>query len=255
MLKQFNEWFLGNTKFDLRPLSFGDRKCRSGYTRNIEISTHYTIHYIASGKGVFKKNNTTYKLSAGQIFISKPNEVFGFVADTEDPWHFIWVKFTGDFAKKVDTLPSVLTMDGTPFYNMIHCNPESNTAEEYITAQLYLLFATLFATEKRHDYVTIIKNYVRGRPTIDKISVDEIQHFLNLNRQYMSTMFKKETGMSIQQYILRERMARAKLLLEQNFSVAETAEHCGYAGIYAFSKSFKKTCGISPSEYKKSFEK
>lgn len=269
MLKQFNEWFLGNTKFDLRPISFGDRACPPGYKREIEISTHYIIHYIASGKGVFKKttsnyaltaghvfkNSTVYPLSTGQIFISKPNEVFGFAADEEDPWHFIWIKFTGEFAKKIDTLPTVLNIDGTAFFNMINCNPDSNTVEEYITAQLYLLFSTLFASEKRHDYVTIIKNYVRSRPTVDKITVEEIQQFVNLNRQYMSTMFKKATGMSIQQYIIQVRMERAMLLLDQNFSIAETAEHCGYASIYAFSKCFKKTHGISPSAYKKSREK
>ncbi len=249
MIKQFNEWFLGNTKFDLRPISFGNRRCPPDYKRDIEISTHYIMHYIASGKGVFKKNGIPYPLSAGQLFISKPNEVFGFRADTEDPWHFIWVKFTGDFAKKVDTLPTVLSIDGSAFYNMVNCDPESNTVEEYITAQLYLLFATLFAAEKRHDYVTIIKNYVRGRPSIDKITVDEVQQFLNLNRQYMSTMFKKATGMSIQQYIIKERMARAALLLEQSFPVTETAEHVGYASIYAFSKCFKKTYGVSPSTY------
>lgn len=255
MLKQFNEWFLGNTKFDLRPISFGDRVCQPGYKRAIEISTHYIIHYIASGKGVFKKNNTTYVLNAGQLFISKPNEVFGFAADMADPWHFIWIKFTGEFAKKIDALPTVLNIDGTPFYNMISYNPESNTVEEYITAQLYLLFSILFADEKRHDYVTIIKNYVRSRPSVDKITVSEIQQFVNLNRQYMSTMFKNATGISIQQYIIQVRMERAMLLLNQNFSVAETAEHCGYTSIYAFSKCFKKTHGISPSTYKKSCEK
>ena len=175
----------------------------------------------------------------GLVGCSKPEQKFDATA------------LVNGFAKKVDTLPSVINIDGTAFYNMVNCDPESNTVEEYITAQLYLLFATLFASEKRHDYVTIIKNYVRGRPTIDKITVDEIQQFLNLNRQYMSTMFKKETGMSIQQYIIKERMDRATLLLAQGFSVAKTAEHCGYASIYAFSKCFKKTYGVSPSGYKK----
>ena len=252
MRKYFNEWFLGNTKFDLRPIAFGDRVCQPGYKRDIEVSTHYIIHYIASGKGFFTKNNTTYKLTAGQIFISRPNEVFSFAVDDSDPWHFIWVKFAGDFAKKVDTLPYILNIDGTPFYNMINCNPESNTVEEYITAQLYLLFAELFADEKRHDYVTLITNYVRSRPSIDKITVNEIQQFVNLNRQYMSTMFKKATGISIQQYIIQARIERAILLLEQGFSIAETAEHCGYSSIYAFSKCFKKTVGTSPSAYQKS---
>lgn len=251
MFKQFNEWFLGDTNFDLRPISFGDRISAPGHKRDLEISTHYIIHYIASGKGVFKKNGISYTLTAGQIFISQPNEVFSFVADSEDPWHFIWVKFSGSYAKRLESLPTTLSIDGSAFYNMIGYNPESATVEEYITAQLYLLFAELFAFKKRYDYVTIIKNYVRSRPNPGKITVDEIQQFVNLNRQYMSALFKRETGITIQEYIIHTRMECATLLLSQGFSVAETAEHCGYSGIYAFSKCFKKVYGVSPSKHKK----
>jgi AraC family transcriptional regulator of arabinose operon len=251
VVKLFNEWFLGDTKFDLRPVAFGDRACVPEYRRSMELCTHYMMHYIVSGKGVLKKNNITYHLGAGQVFISRPQEVISFQADVEEPWRFIWIKFTGAFAKKLETLPNVVEVDGTPFLNMANCDKESSTVEEYITAQLYLVFAHLFEDEKRHDYVTMIKNYIRSRPTMDKISVEEIQQFVNLNRQYMSTMFKKKTGLSVQEYIIRERMERATLLLQKDFSIAEIAEFCGYSSIYAFSKCFKKTFGISPSAYKK----
>ena len=250
-IRRFNEYFLGDTKFDLRPISFGERQCTPNYKRSVEINVNYMIHYIADGKGVFRMGENEYPLSQGQIFITKPNDVFGFQADAQDPWHFIWIKFSGSFAKKLNDLPTVLNIDGTPFTNMLAHNPESNTLEEYITAQLYLIFSMLFESKKRHDYVTIIKNYVRSRPSMDKVSVEEIRQFVNLNRQYMSTMFRRATGMSVQQYIIQARVERAQLLLERGYSIAETAEHCGYASIYAFSKCFKKSTGIAPSEYKK----
>lgn len=57
---------------------------------------------------------------------------------------------------------------------------------------------------------------------------------------------------SPKQNLLSERMNQAKFLLQsQNYSVGEVASKVGYDNIYHFSKQFKKTAGMSPSEYRK----
>lgn len=210
---------------------------------------YYLVHYIASGKGTFFKNNIAYPMQSGQVFISKPYEVFRFVADEKQPFHYVWVRFTGKTAEKLDTLPSALEVDGTAFLNMLHYDKDSNSVEEYCTSQLYLFFASLLErTERRSDYVLVIKNYIHTHPS-GNVTVRELQRLVNLNRQYMSTMFRERAGVSLQQYIIGNRMEKAKLLLRYS-SVTETAELCDYANVYAFSKAFKKTVGISPREYR-----
>ena len=84
---------------------------------------------------------------------------------------------------------------------------------------------------------------------------EDIQKAANLNRQYMSALFKRQEGISIQQYIIRVRMERALTLLKQGISVTETARLCGYESIYAFSKAFKREIGVSPTEYVVSSDK
>ena len=138
------------------------------------------------------------------------------------------------------------------FFNIRNCDTDSNTVEEYITSQLYLLFSQLFAMyEKRNDYVTVIQNYI-NRNYMNYITVEQMQKLVNLNRQYLSALFKKKTGTTIQHYIIRIRIENAKLFLNKAFSVTQTAELCGFKSVYVFSKCFKRETGLSPSAYQAS---
>ena len=251
MFMQDGQYFLANTDFDLHPVCFGERVCTAGYTRKSSVDRYYIIHYIVAGKGVFYNGNDKYEVRANQMFLTSPGEVYRFNADEDDPMHFVFLKFSGGMAKRTETLPRLFSVDGSPMMNIINCDKRSNTAEEYITAQLYLLFSELFeVSQKKNDYVTIIKNFISANRDGD-ISVERVRNLVNLNRQYVSTLFKKETGITIQQYIIAMRIERAKLLLKRHISVTETATNCGYESVYSFSKSFKRVVGITPSEFQR----
>ena len=72
------------------------------------------------------------------------------------------------------------------------------------------------------------------------------------NAAYFSTMFKKETGITISEYIVQTRMEKAKELLRfTNMSVASICEQVGYADVKSFTRNFKKSTGMKPSEYRK----
>ena len=67
----------------------------------------------------------------------------------------------------------------------------------------------------------------------------------------MCTMFKNETGRTLNQYITEFRMARAKDLLDDpRNKIVEVAGQVGYNDSNYFSKTFRKTFGMSPSEYR-----
>ena len=75
---------------------------------------------------------------------------------------------------------------------------------------------------------------------------------LNYNYSYLSDLFKKVTGDTIQNYYQDRRLRAAKLLLcEKQLGPGEIAQALGYSSIYTFSRAFKDKFGISPTEYRR----
>lgn len=71
------------------------------------------------------------------------------------------------------------------------------------------------------------------------------------NYTYLGRLFKKEKNMSFTTYVDQVRIKHAKMLLDKNVSVSQTAQNTGFNDIDYFTKKFKKYVGCSPSEYKK----
>ena len=76
-----------------------------------------------------------------------------------------------------------------------------------------------------------------------------------LNPTYLARIFKTETGKSMGNYILDERIKKAKLLLETSeMTISEVAQAVGYDNFSYFSKLFKDRTGMTPKEYRKGEE-
>ena len=74
----------------------------------------------------------------------------------------------------------------------------------------------------------------------------------NLSPTYLASLFKKETGVTIIQYILQKRMQlAANLLINSGMQIQEIALYLGYQDTSYFSRVFRKEMGMSPQEYRK----
>ena len=82
------------------------------------------------------------------------------------------------------------------------------------------------------------------------LSVGKVAEEFSYNSNYLSHMFKKRTGMSIQEYIVTAKMKKAEELLKDGkSSINEVVKLCGYESLQSFSRTFKKYSGVSPGEY------
>ena len=83
------------------------------------------------------------------------------------------------------------------------------------------------------------------------LSRAEIADAIYLNPEYLSRLFKKETGASLNDYIVTEKMRAAQSLLsDTNIPVSLIATKVGYSNFSYFSQVFKKYTGMSPVEYR-----
>ena len=247
-------YFFGKEVFELLPIAFGERTFCESVWKEVEYTPdYYAIHYVSREKMIVKKGEEVYTLNQGDALLTKPGDVFQL--KTYENTQYLWIKFRGKTADALAGLPAIIKMDGTPLLNAIAHFSEDGVCEEYVVGELYRIVSGLLKTQvQKRDYVRTIKSLIHDHPT-GNVSVQEIAATLNLNRQYMSTLFHRITGVSIQEYILQRRAKNACLLLSRGCSVGECATMTGYANIYTFSKAFKKATGKTPSDYIKESRK
>ena len=101
------------------------------------------------------------------------------------------------------------------------------------------------------EYVERAADYIRSHFQED-LTVSKLALYVGLNRSYLTTVFQNTLHVSPQQFLMRFRMERAsQLLLEGTLSVGEVARSCGYPDPLTFSKAFKRTLGVTPSQYQR----
>jgi two-component system response regulator YesN len=85
-----------------------------------------------------------------------------------------------------------------------------------------------------------------------KITVADIARHVGYTESYISHLYKKETGMSLVDYMTKVRMDKAKELLHsiQEYRIYEIADACGFADANYFSRQFKRIEGLSPHEFR-----
>lgn len=84
-----------------------------------------------------------------------------------------------------------------------------------------------------------------------KLTLEQVASHVQYNRTYLSTLFKKSTGILFNDYITRVRLRHAlETLGEQDRSAVDIALDYGFTDAKAFSSSMKKYCGRTPQEYR-----
>ncbi len=238
---------------ELNPIYVGEEDCTSGYSFGPKIRKYTLIHYVVKGSGRVIKSTGEYFVRAGQAFIILPDEVVTYVADKNTPWHYQWVAFDGTLSSRFAELPVVVSFPALLMEEMLKAS-KKDMPEYRVVSLLFDMYVKLFETQKAsHHYVRRVQNYIHSL-YMNPISVDGIAAELNLDRRYLSRIFKKKTGQTIQEYIISTRMDEAKNYLSHGYSVKEVAHFCGYDDVLNFSKMFKKRFGISPSKWKKTIK-
>jgi DNA-binding GntR family transcriptional regulator/AraC-like DNA-binding protein len=88
----------------------------------------------------------------------------------------------------------------------------------------------------------------------DELSLDEMAQSAGLSTGYFSQMFRKSTGETPHQFVLRLRVERAKEMLhDEHARILDVAVACGFKTQQHFARVFRRMCGASPTEYRQDF--
>lgn len=236
---------------DINPLIAGEHICDPGYGVRPFTRKYTLIHYVIRGKGTLFARGQTFEVTAGQAFLIRTEELASYQADTVDPWHYRWVGFDGALSARFSELPAVFSLPEDIFRQIIRAGDDPSTAEYRIAAELLRLYARLFTKNSGDNrHVRRVENYIHAAYMLP-IRVEDIANQLNLDRRYLSSLFKKKTGQSIQEYLISVRLEEAERHLRRGYSVKESANLVGFENVSNFSRTFKQHYGKSPSQITK----
>lgn len=232
---------------------------------------HYLIHYILSGKGIFRFHDKEYRLEAGYGFLIQPNELAFYQADAQEPWSYLWVGFGGSRAGEYlagmglsDRHPVFACEKSEELYAIVRDMMEHNTfgiANDLRRNGQLGVFLSVLAdsagvvakdeADRGNQYVEKAVSFIQSN-YCNPIRVTDIAEYVCVNRSYLYTLFRNYLGMSPQQFLAMFRITRARELLEStSYSIESIALSCGYSDALVFAKAFRALEGISPSGYRK----
>ena len=94
--------------------------------------------------------------------------------------------------------------------------------------------------------------YIEDYFSLESLSLQDVANFIGVSDAYFSRTFKEEMGIGFIKYLIDLRMKKAKELLgDSKIKTYEVAFYVGYSDYPHFSKTFKKTFGLTPSDYRK----
>lgn len=248
----------------------GYQRCDGGYQWGPGIRDHYLIHYIISGRGVYQVNGKMHRLTAGDSFLVYPSTECIYCADTEEPWEYAWVGFTGgdaaailqatDFTKEKPYIRQTVNGDEIRRQLMHIYEARGNEFEHAVemTGRLYTTLALFLQGAHKKETPNTANTYVQK--SIEYINanysypvtVEDIAAYVGLSRSHLFRSFESVMHMSPKEYLTDFRMKQACYLLEHSeLSITAIANSVGFDNGLYFSRTFHNKKGMSPREYRK----
>ena len=132
-------------------------------------------------------------------------------------------------------------------------NEEFGTSIDNLKISLYEKRISDEPEQSEERVINVITRYLQKHLS-EEMSLSVLADEFHLNPQYISRLFKNEIGVNFLTYLTNIRMEKAKkLLLSTALSITDVAERAGYTDYRVFTKVFKKTEGVTPSQYRRDF--
>lgn len=99
------------------------------------------------------------------------------------------------------------------------------------------------------DITAMVMQYFE-KHLFETVSAHDLCKQLSMSRSYLEYIFKRQTGRGMMSVFSEMKIEKAKeLLRNQNYNITQISEYLGYSSVHYFSRKFKQTVGMCPSEY------
>lgn len=243
----------------------------------------YEIYYFMSGNVNLYIQQQCYNLRPGDLVIISPEQLHRVVYLDFQVYERTIINIKPDFIKKLSSertdLSKCFKFKNIEEFKHIHLNREQR--DEYISAVnryrelsetqdygsdlkadyemasilIYInkLFENAESSQKENVMPELIKNVMDYIQThlAETITLEMLANEFYLSGKYISSQFKQHTGLTLRTYILDQRIAYAKRLLQGGANVSEACYRSGFSDYANFIRTFTNLVGVSPGKFAK----
>ncbi|MBQ7225397.1 MAG: helix-turn-helix domain-containing protein [Clostridia bacterium] len=224
----------------------------------------FYLMYIIEGELLLDMPDFKRTICRGDAFIIPPKHMYRYSGS--ERIYYLYVHFTGSYASRLlkecgfDSLPCVIENDfSTKLQKSFNSMIDIFLQDEHLSIQrcacllqeiLLSICMTMLDSKNNSPIKTSLK-FIHSAFT-ERIDVPYLAGLEKLSISHYTTIFKKQTGKSPNEYIIDLRLQLAQnFLCSTNMSVKQISHRVGYADQYFFSRLFKKRLGVSPQVYRK----
>ena len=214
---------------------------------------YYDFTFVLDGEMVFITQGKTYTLKKNDAILLPPNREHQRL-EGKTPVKYVSFNFTknenAEFPQDI-FLRGVISSEIRKLiaaFPHSHLSPYYNSKEKCANILNYILLDILSgeAPRSNNEHIDKIIRYTDENIT-QKLSLASISKEVNLSREYLCELFKKETGKNLTDYINERKIYVAKeLILSGKMSLSQVASYVGYSDYTYFSRLFKKYFDITP---------
>lgn len=251
---------------------------------NLEVSYHYhTFHkciIVIEGELDYTVEGREYKLNSGDIIIVPKGEAHKLKVESES-YHRAIVYFSEEIIDMLTTksldLRGQIKLIGSKFPNTLKIKESQRQKLQLIEGEfiqanntcghesirllrfmewLIMYFRLILYSEPKKTLnpmskrLNLVIKYIETNIG-NEITIDMIAKQVYISKFYLMKQFKETMGISIHQYIIQERIAKARELMKKERALTEIAFEVGFKDYSTFLRAFKRQYGHSPREFMK----
>jgi AraC-like DNA-binding protein len=245
----------------------GVERMRPEYVVERQGFPFFAVEFVAEGRGTLMLKGRRFKLLPGTVFAYGPSVPHTIRNDPRAPMRKYYVDFAGTEAKRVlkhsplGSWRASCIADIPSLVEAFESLAREANGDDTLTQSLCVLRLRVLMLKIRQIAVSGSRPVPRAFATYERIRTHVETHFLRLHtidaiaREchvspiHVSRLFHRFNRSGAYQFLIKLKMNRAaELLMNEGLLVKETAVRLGFPDAFQFSRSFKKTYGVPPSQ-------
>ncbi len=250
----------------------GYEQCSLDYKYNRNEANYVSLEYIIAGRALLEVNGQRHELQPGSLFGYKHDTFYTMTSVGKTPLRKYFVALGG---KEAGThlansplkneipieFPGVMWLEETFRQLTKFGETEDDRAVESCKRLVEVLFFQLDPEYRKqgggnisiaHSTYQRCRKYLRDH-FLELTSANELADASNVDPTYLSRLFREFDKESPYKSLIRLKMNHAaRILVSQDVTIKEVSDLIGYPDQLHFSRTFKRTYGVSPKHFKKS---